>query len=440
MTKIKRKSGEPIYEIGVVGGGLTGVMTAIALSFSFQKKNKDTNIVLINRGSHSENKSKSSKSEITDRRTTTINAAGKTMLEVLGIWSKCSARSTPINKILVGGNGQSKDPERNLLKPNFELEWQDQKKPMAFVVENVVLLDALYDVIKTRPVKLLEGADIIEFDATDPNGFDDVSTLHLADLTKVYCRLVVACDGSNSKLRELSGIKWRMDHHRQNALVTNVSTQFNHENTAFQRFLPGGPIALMPHGKKEASMVWTLPINDAERLSKLEDKELGLVLNEAFGNKLGSLNPIGQRYIWPIVPGITNSLTSKNLVFAGDSGHTLHPLAGQGYNLALGDAAVLADSIARATSLGLHANHRSVLNSYSYGREIEVRAMKLMTSFLNEIMSFQPNFSRFASLGMKLLNSSPIMKPLQKVASGGHLTDASLLNGRLPHSTDRADL
>ena len=120
------------------------------------------------------------------------------------------------------------------------------------------------------------------------------------------------------------------------------------------------------------------------------------------------------------------------MVLAGDASHTIHPLAGQGYNLALGDAAVLADCLASANQRGLNAGHRSVRNEYSNKRQLEVTAMTAMTSGLNQLMSFQPTMAKIAGAGMGLVNLSPLKTIFQRSAMGGQLTRANLLEGRLP--------
>jgi 2-octaprenyl-6-methoxyphenol hydroxylase len=125
-------------------------------------------------------------------------------------------------------------------------------------------------------------------------------------------------------------------------------------------------------------------------------------------------------------------MTSHKLVLAGDAGHAIHPLAGQGYNLALGDAAVLADCLANANRRGLDAGHRSIRSEYSAGRWLEVNAMTAITSGLNQLMSFHPAIAKIAGASMGLVSRSPLKSLCQKSAVGGHLTRANLLEGRLP--------
>jgi 2-octaprenyl-6-methoxyphenol hydroxylase len=189
---------------------------------------------------------------------------------------------------------------------------------------------------------------------------------------------------------------------------------------------------LMPHGPHRASLVWTLTKGEADRILAVDETEFSNLLLAAFGDTLGGLKLDSRRLIWPLKPTITRQMTSNHLVLAGDASHAIHPLAGQGYNLALGDAAVLTDCLARARARGLSAGHRSVESDYLAGRKLEVTAMTAMTSGLNRLMSFQPAIAKAAGAGMGLVNTSPVKTLFQKSAMGGHLARANLLAGRLP--------
>ena len=125
-------------------------------------------------------------------------------------------------------------------------------------------------------------------------------------------------------------------------------------------------------------------------------------------------------------------MTSQNLILAGDASHAIHPLAGQGYNLALSDAAVLADCLARANRRGLNSNHKSIRREYSAGRWLEVAAMTTITSGLNQLMSFQPAVAKIVGTGMSIIDRSALKSLFQKSAMGGALARANLLEGRLP--------
>ena len=410
------------YEIIVVGGGLTGVMMAIALSHGGYGTANMPAIALIDRAHQGRTKTASP-----DLRTTTIHAAGKAMFEALGVWQYLAEHATPITRIKIANGLPSTVGLARRRRPEFTLDWHHAHQPMAYVVGNEQLLYALYRVMETRPITPIYNAEVSNFD-----GAGDLARLQFANRPELTAQLVVACDGVASKLRDYAGIRTFAEAHRQSAIVANVTLERGHGDTAYQRFLPTGPLALMPYGPHRASLVWTLPKEQASRILAVDETEFASLLLAAFGDALGGLQLDSARLCWPLRPTITRQMTSNHLVLAGDASHAIHPLAGQGYNLALGDAAVLADCLARASSRGLSAAHRSVESDYLAGRKLEVTAMAAMTSGLNQLMSFQPALAKVAGAGMGLVNNSPVKTLFQKSAMGGHLARANLLEGRLP--------
>ena len=429
------------YEVVVVGGGLTGVMMALALSYGGYGSAAAPAIALVDRAPEQpkpvDNKTADTKSPNSassasttpsgDHRTTTIHAAGKTMLEALGVWALIGDMATPITRIKIANGAPRQGGLARRQRPEFSLDWHDADQPMAYVVANDWLLNALYMVMATRPIAHITDAEVISFD-----GAGDHARLQFASRPDLSCQLVVACDGAKSKLRDFAGIRSLAEPHQQTAIIANLTLERDHANIAYQRFLPSGPLALMPHGPCRASLVWTLPKAKASQFLALDETDFANVIVSAFGETLGGLKLDGPRLGWPLKPTVSRKMTGPHLVLAGDASHAIHPLAGQGYNLALGDAAVLADCLARASARGLGAGHRSVETDYLARRKLEVTAMTAMTSGLNQLMSFQPAIAKVTGAGMGLVNASPIKSFFQKSAMGGYLARANLLEGRLP--------
>ncbi len=413
-----------IHQVVVVGAGLTGVMTALALSYCGYGSASAPAITLVSRAKHREGQAQSSTS---DHRTTTINAAGMAMLEALGVWPLIAKTATPITHIKVAHGEPRQGRFNRRQRSEFNLNWHDNGAPMAYVVGNQDLLDALYNRLATRPVIQIIGQEVTGF-----NQGGGCAHLQLDGRSDLTCQLVVACDGANSRIRKFAAIRVFTEPHKQTAIVANLKLERDHNNTAFQRFLPTGPIALMPYGFHRAALVWSLPKDEAGRFLALNKSEFQSLILASFGQILGELKIDGPRLSWPLKPTLANQMTSSHLILAGDASHAIHPLAGQGYNLALSDAAVLADSLMRANKRGLGASHASIQADYVLGRALEVTTMTAMTSGLNQLMSFQPAIAKVAGAGMHLVNISPLKSLFKKCAMGGYLARANLLEGRLP--------
>ena len=402
-------------EIGIVGGGLTGVMMAVTLSYC------SDSVTLVTQAPPT------AKPRRDDNRTTTIHAAGKAMLEALGVWSQLPKVPIPVTRIMVA-EGPSRTGRMTRLQQEFSLSWQDAGHPMAYVVDNAALLDALCQNLDTRPVTVTQPATV-----TGMQRVAGKARLNCTGMAVPDFDLVIACDGAKSQLVDASQMRKFTSAHRQTAIVASLALERHHENTAFQRFLPDGPIALMPSGDHLASLVWTLPKQSADTLLSADDDVFDQACNAAFGPHLGVMHVVGKRFGWPLQPTWMPKLGTDHLLFAGDAGHHIHPLAGQGYNLALADAAILADCIAKAHRRGLTAGHASVRQAYQRGRQVEVAAMTAVTNGLNAMMSYGPKpLVKLAGLGMSLINASPAKNLFQSIARGGVLARANLLDGRLP--------
>ena len=228
-------------EIGIVGGGLTGVMMAVTLSHC------SDSVTLVTQTPPT------AKPRREDNRTTTIHAAGKAMLEALGVWSQLPKAPIPVTRIMVT-EGPSRTGRMARRQQEFSLCWQDADHPMAYVVDNAALLDALCQSLDTRPVTVIQPVTV-----TGMQRVAGKARLNCTGMAVPDFDLVIACDGAKSQLVDASQMRKFTSAHRQTAIVASLALERHHENTAFQRFLPDGPIALMPSGDHLASLVWTLP-------------------------------------------------------------------------------------------------------------------------------------------------------------------------------------
>ena len=409
-------------DIAVIGGGLTGLMMARALSAT------GAHILLVDRSSGADG--------IPDERTTTINAAGMRMLQTLGVQDNLHQDATPIMRIAVA-EGAPLSGLAARRRPNSDLSWQAGDTPMAYVVGNADLQSALTRTLGENSdfygsIEILSGATLtgmarhaggMQLDIEDAGG----------QLSHRSADLVVACDGNNSKVAGFANLAARQEQTFQTAIVSILRAERDHENTAFQRFLPTGPFALMPMSGQHLSLVWTLPDDTAQTLLAADEQAFEAACLDAFGQSLGYLHLAGQRLAWPLRPSLRRRIAAAGVVLAGDAAHALHPIAGQGYNLALADAAVLADCLALARTRGLSSGHPSIWQSYEAARRTERLAMSAATSGINQLFARSPAFvRRMAGAGFAVLDKTPVKSVFSRIAEGGELADAALLRGQFP--------
>jgi len=413
-----------MYEIAVIGGGLTGLMTATALSHAVPPQTTPR-IVLIDRAAHD--------AAPADERTTTIHAAGARMLRAIGVWDRLAEPPAAVMRVAVAEGIPPTGLEARR-RPASDLSWQADDAPLGYVVANGDLQQALRATLETRELDEIRGAVVTGWQTEGGmagltlDGPDGDRHLHAA--------LIVACDGARSAMAEMAGLGRREERQHQTAIVTTLHAERHHEDTAWQRFLPGGPFALMPGPGHAMSLVWTLPNAEAARLIEADQAVFEAACLEAFGPRLGYLRLDGERLAWPLRPSWRKQIAVPGMGLAGDAAHAIHPLAGQGYNLALSDAAVLADLLHATLRRGLTAGHPSLRNAYESERRQERLAMTGATSGLNRLFSgTPPALRRAAGIGFSVLDRLPTKSLFSNIAEGGVLADAALLKGRLPGSS-----
>lgn len=360
-----------------------------------------------------------------DTRTTTIHQAGKVMLETLGIWGCLPAPGWPVTEITVAGQRPSARSRRRANA--WPLRWHQHHPPMAYVVNNQALMKACDELIGQQLTdKQINPVLIKQMQTGQPNMLQDSAG------STWSCDLVIACDGANSRLRQQAGLQAIDQSREETALVTTVQTEQQAGTTAYQRFLPSGPLALMPTGPNSASVVWSMPTDRATDMKQIDKPGFERLINEAFGPELGWLTQQTECLAWPLKPSYCPHISRHGFVLAGDAAHALHPLAGMGFNLALSDCAVLLDCLQSAAHTGLSAGHISVTTAYQGRRKPEILALTSATQGLNRLLTRQPDpLYQLACVGLSVLGRIPARRLLSDLASGGRLSPAPLFNGHL---------
>jgi 2-octaprenyl-6-methoxyphenol hydroxylase len=280
-------------------------------------------------------------------------------------------------------------------------------EPFAHMIQNGDILAALVDKAKQAGVTLLPTA-VADFD-TDANGV----AVRLASGAVVRARLLVAADGARSRIRERAGIQSVGWSYGQSAIATTVAHERPHNGRAEEHFLPAGPFAILPMTGNRSSLVWTEAAGLAPRLLALAEVEFAAELRARFGEFLGTVEPIGPRWAYPLALMQADRYTARRLALIGEAAHVIHPIAGQGLNIGIRDVAALAEAIVDARRLGLDIGDDSVLERYQRWRRLDAVLLAGVTDGLNRLFSNTIAPVKLArDIGLAAVNRLPPLKRL----------------------------
>ncbi|NGO65292.1 ubiquinone biosynthesis hydroxylase [Rhizobium daejeonense] len=314
-----------------------------------------------------------------DPRASAIIAAATKMLEVFGIWDRIEPEAQPITRMIVT-DSKTSDPVRPVFL-TFDGA-VEEGRPFAHMIPNVAMVGALRDACAAAGIRIRHGVMATGFQNTGPS-----ADLSLSDGNVVSARLVVACDGVRSKLRDMAGIKTVTWDYGQSGIVTTVEHERPHDGCAEEHFLPAGPFAILPLKGNRSSLVWTERTGDAERLVASDELVFEEELERRFGHKLGAIRATADRRAFPLGLTLAREFVAPRLALAGDAAHGIHPISGQGLNLGFKDVAALAETIVEADRLGLDIGDLNVLERYQTWRRFDTFRMGVTTDVLNRLFS-----------------------------------------------------
>lgn len=389
----------------VAGGGLAGAAFAIALKSAL---GRDVEIVMHDPGL--------ARDPGSDGRASAIAAAGRRMLETLGVWQAIDTPVQPIRDMIVTDSRLG-----DVVRPTF-LTFADpvgadgdhRGEPFAHMVENAGLLRALRKRAADAGI-VLRATGIRSVDQAGPRPTirDDRGDMAQADL-------VVAADGARSRLREAAGLGWVGWRYGQSGIVATIAHERDHEGRAVEHFLPSGPFAILPLAPAtnpepgfphRSSIVWTERGEAVADLLSLDAEDLTPEIERRFGLELGAIRLVSRPQAYPLSFGIARRFHRDGLVLLGDAAHVVHPIAGQGLNLGLKDAAVLAEYLAQEARLGLRLGEGDALDRYEANRRRDTIAMGFVTDGLNRLFSNDLTPVRLVrDLGLGLVDRMPGLK------------------------------
>lgn len=404
-----------MLDILVAGGGYVGLSVAV----SIKSAAPHLKIMVVDAGARDGWKK--------DGRASAIAAAAGRMLNALGVWEEMLPEAQPINRMIIT-DSKTADPVRPVFL-TFDGD-VTAGEPFAHMVPNPAMLGPL-----VRKAEAL-GVDLRY--ATTVDGFKNVPgsvEATLSDGTTVSARLLVACDGVKSKLRDIAGIKTVHWDYGQSGIVTTVEHERPHEGVAEEHFLPAGPFAILPLRNNRSSLVWTERTADADRLVASDDLVFEEELERRFGHKLGTLKVVAGRRAFPLGLTLARAFVADRFALAGDSAHGIHPISGQGLNLGFKDVAALAETIVDADRLGLDIGSLTALERYQSWRRFDTFQMGVTTDVLNRLFSNDITSIRVArDFGLGLVERMPGLKNffIKQAAGIGKTADPKLLQGLVP--------
>jgi 2-octaprenyl-6-methoxyphenol hydroxylase len=384
-------------DVAIVGGGMVGASFALALSGTKLR-------VLLIEGVPPD----SARQPSFDERTTALGNGSRQIFESLGVWKSMVGESAAIRSIHVSDAGRF---------GVARLDAQEQGvDAFGYVVPNRVIGRALWQALRAAPNITL--AMPAQLDRASPRE-DGVDLEFTQDgkAERVRAAVAVAADGAGSLLRANAGIEAGVEEYDQVAIVVNAATERPNIGEAFERFTPSGPLAVLPVNGGGYAVVWAVRPERAAELLALDEAAFAKELLEAFGWRAGRWTKIGKRNTYPLSLSRAQETVAGRVVLIGNAAQALHPVAGQGFNLGLRDAATLAEMLAGAAD---RPDFSDLLTRFAAWRDEDRRGVTRFTDSLVKLFgSERPGLSLVRNFGLLMFDLSPAAKrALSRVSWG----------------------
>ncbi|AFJ02386.1 2-octaprenyl-6-methoxyphenol hydroxylase [Methylophaga frappieri] len=373
------------FDLLIVGAGLVGSSLALAL------KDSQLRVGLIEASPIETNAQPNY-----DDRGIALSYSSVLIFQQLGLWSDLSAFATAIEQIHISDRGHFGVTRLRAVDANVPALGQ--------VLTAKQLGQQLNTALSSQPrIKSFSPHTV---KAVMPQ--TDYVAVTLEDGQVLHSRLLVAADGQNSTISSLLHLTSQQQHYHQTAITTNVTPQRAHQNRAFERFTDTGPLALLPLSENRCSLIWTVKTGEEQALLNLPDQVFLSRLQERFGFRLGYFQRTGQRHHYPLTLKQTSQTEPPRVILIGNAAQSLHPIAGQGFNLGLRDAAVLAEVVKKHTA---DCGHQRCLQDYRDWQQPERNRIVNYTDGLVRLFSNdQTLLGHGRAAGLAMLDCLPPLK------------------------------
>lgn len=388
------------FDVIIIGGGLAGASLACAL------KNTSLKIALIE--AHELN---TDAQPCYDDRTVALSYGSRIIFDAMGLWSTLAPFAEPINTIHISDRGHF-----GVSRLTSE---QEGVEALGYVLENRDIGQQLYAVIETSSnIDLFCPAELIALRQDEKTVLVDIQ-INGKEQTLTGA-LLVAADGNKSQVLQLLNIGSSRKDYAQSALITNITPGKKHNNVAYERFTESGPLAFLPMTQNRCSVVWTLSPEQADYLYALDESDFTAQLQQRFGFRLGQIKKVGKRQIYPLFLQSATQMVQGRVAIIGNAAHSVHPVAGQGFNLALRDVALLAELVVAKQRANEDIGSPVMLQQYATLREDDIKRVYGFTDVL--VRTFSNSIAPVAharSLGLLLVDLCPDLKHQLAVQSMG---------------------
>lgn len=334
-----------------------------------------------------------------DQRALALSYGTRVILEKLGLWSQLAEQATAINTIHISQRG-------SLGRSRLRAEEHGQSA-LGYVLSYGNLSRALDQALQQdSETDIRHEAEVLSITPSAEHG--EVSYRQHGITYSLTGKLVVLADGGRS-LGDIPGLKRETKHYGHDALVTKVRAELAHDNIAYERFTPDGPVALLPNGPRDFSLVWTGQAAAIHHLLELPDEVFLQQLHQHFGDRVGRFLQVEKRMSFPLKLSYLDPVTAPHLVVIGNAAQTMHPVAGQGFNVGLRDAWELARKIAETSPAAWGSP--DMFKAYSASRKTDTKRGLLFTDFLVNLFSNEIiGLNRMRGVGLGLLDVVPFVK------------------------------
>ncbi len=337
-------------------------------------------------------------------RTYALSRASKNLFSNLGVWNEKKLNVSPIENIILSTRKDSNDPIRHLVEFKKESPAFD---PSSYMIEDFYLRKVLSSELnKNTNIQVIDSTEVIQ---DETNSFE--TKISLSDNSLISTEILIISDGRDSGFARRLNKKFFKKNYNQVAIVGNLSHKNDHNCTAHQLFLNGGPLAILPLQGNRSTFVWSLPVEVGNKLSESTDEIFTSHLKENIGDILTNASLIDEKKMFPLYLKFLRDSIDIRKVFIGDSALAIHPLAGQGLNIGLRDVASLVDVLFKGKKLGLDLGSFDLLKKYETWRSFDKISIATYTDLINSLFSNDNIYLKaLRELGMNTIDNSKLLK------------------------------